>query len=251
MTDELTPEQEADVSRLLAEARHEGPIPADVAARLDAALGDLTRDDVLTVTSTERATVTDLDAARRRRSKAGRLLLAAAAVVVGGVAVGQSIGTGGADDMSADSSAAGESAEEPRSTGAGDDASTEDLGEAGGANQPPAPDELGDYLSGDLGSALSFTSSNFEQEARDSLTSPARVRREAALSDLDAVTPYAAKTLFTCPDGDYGEGARLPAFYDEQEAVLVLRRPVAGIQRADLLECGTATTLASVDLPAR
>ena len=48
----------------------------------------------------------------------------------------------------------------------------------------------------------------------------------------------------------YGEGATLPAYYDAEEAVLVLRRPQAGIQRVDLLTCGTAEELDSVDLPA-
>ena len=52
------------------------------------------------------------------------------------------------------------------------------------------------------------------------------------------------------PDGPYGEGATLPAYYDAEEAVLVLRRPQAGIQRVDLLTCGTAEELDSVDLPA-
>lgn len=254
MTDELTPEQEADIRRLLAEARHDEPIPADVVARLDAALGDLTRDDVITY---GRATVTDLDAARRRRRNAGRLLLAAAAVVVGGVAVGQSIGTGGSDDMDAGSATA-ESGDSPRSTAAdGDDAAggetgTEDFGEA---NEPPAPaeapDDLSAYLTDQLGSPLSFTSDNFAAEVQASLASPARVRREAAYAELDAVKQYAIEKLWTCPDGDYGDGAKLPAYYDEQEAVLVLRRPTAGIQRVDLLECGTAAVLQSVDLPAR
>ena len=41
---ELTPEQESEVRRLLAEARHDEPVPADVAARLDDVLADLTRE---------------------------------------------------------------------------------------------------------------------------------------------------------------------------------------------------------------
>ena len=38
---ELTPEQESEVRRLLAEARHDEPVPADVAARLETTLADL------------------------------------------------------------------------------------------------------------------------------------------------------------------------------------------------------------------
>ena len=47
---------------------------------------------------------------------------------------------------------------------------------------------------------------------------------------------------FVCAAGPYGEGATLPAYYDAEEAVLVLRRPRANIQRVDLLTCGTAIT---------
>ena len=42
---ELTPEQESEVRRLLAEARHDEPIPAEVADRLDRVLADLARDE--------------------------------------------------------------------------------------------------------------------------------------------------------------------------------------------------------------
>jgi hypothetical protein len=64
------------------------------------------------------------------------------------------------------------------------------------------------------------------------------------------VRAYAAKSGdFVCAAGAYGEGATLPAYYDAEEAVLVLRRPRAGIQRIDLLTCGTAVPLNSVELP--
>ncbi len=42
---ELTPEQESEVRRLLAEARHDVPIPTEVADRLDTVLAGLTRDE--------------------------------------------------------------------------------------------------------------------------------------------------------------------------------------------------------------
>ncbi len=115
MTDELTPEQEADISRLLAEARHDGPIPADVAARLDAVLGDLSSDD-LEVFENPTATVHELAGARRRRQKGARLLMAAAAVVVAGVAAGQVLGDtnlGSGSDDAATSADAGAEADQP------------------------------------------------------------------------------------------------------------------------------------------
>ena len=42
---ELTPEQESEVRRLLAEARHDEPIPVEVGDRLDRVLAGLTRDE--------------------------------------------------------------------------------------------------------------------------------------------------------------------------------------------------------------
>ena len=64
---ELTPEQESAVRRLLAEARHDEPIPADVAARLDRVLAGLTRDEP---GAPGVAPVIDLAARRRRRNAA-------------------------------------------------------------------------------------------------------------------------------------------------------------------------------------
>src|SRR4051812_5667095 len=107
---ELTPAQESDVRRLLADARHDDPIPDDVATRLDAVLAGLTRDEP---GSTGIAPVVDL-AARRRRRNAAALLAGAAAVIVAGFAVGQVIDVGGtADD-------AGSSAQVDSSRGSGD-----------------------------------------------------------------------------------------------------------------------------------
>lgn len=260
MTDELTPEQEADIRRLLAEARHDGPIPADVAARLDAVLGDLSADDLEVF---EVASVTDLAGVRHRRRKAGRLLLAAAAVVVGGVTMGQVIGnTTGADD-SADSPSSAEAGGLPEAPREGtSDQGTNDEGAAAGgdtysddAGEPEAPTAASSDLSDqrlleDLNAPLELDPEDFAAQVVTNL-GDAEVAREAATRrNFDGVSRYAAYSLFTCPDGDYGEGARLPAYYDEQEAVLVLRRPVGGVQRVDLLACGTAATLDSVDLPA-
>ncbi|MGZ4450983.1 MAG: hypothetical protein ACXVW4_14415, partial [Nocardioides sp.] len=68
------PAHEQEVRRLLAEARHDGPIPEDVAARLDDVLRDLARGDAAPL-----APVVPLSSHRRRR--AAGLLVAAAAVV--------------------------------------------------------------------------------------------------------------------------------------------------------------------------
>ena len=256
MTDELTPEQEADISRLLAEARHDGPIPADVAARLDAVLGDLSADDLEVF---ETATVTELAGVRHRRRNAGRLLLAAAAVVVGGVAVGQNLGSTGMDSDDSPSAAEGAAdADVPREANGGDtggstasgDAEDDQAGEAPVASEY-ANDAGTQQLLDQLNAPLSLTLENFDAEVQSNLAQAPSARRSAAYSDVNALQAYSAETLFTCPDADYGLGAKLPVYVDEQEAVLVLRRPDAGVQRVDLLECGTAAALASTELPAR
>ena len=81
MPDEITPEQDAAVRRLLGQVRHDEAIPDEVAARLDQTLAGLE--------PLHSSVVADLGAARRRRRNASRLLLAAAAVVVAGVGLGQ------------------------------------------------------------------------------------------------------------------------------------------------------------------
>jgi hypothetical protein len=253
VTDELTPEQETAVRRLLAEARHDGPVPADVAARLDAVLGDLSAEPAS-------SPVTDLAGARRRRQNAGRLLLAAAAVVVAGVGVGQLVGstTGADSDMS---SAGGEAA--PRDDSGGD---TADEGAAPGAveseqdgpgeegAQPPTATSSGATDRGlldQLNAPINLSSDSFALDVERNLRDATAARRSAAFSDLDGVLVYARDRGFVCRDANYGEGAKLPAYYDAEEAVLVLRRPSAGIQRVDLLACGTAAVVATTDLPAR
>jgi hypothetical protein len=92
---ELTPEQEAEVSRLLAEAAGPVPTPARVADRLDEALAGLVE---------QRARPPrDLVAPRSRR-RWPQALLAAAAVVVAGYGVGAAVTGGtGSDGAASDS----------------------------------------------------------------------------------------------------------------------------------------------------
>jgi hypothetical protein len=268
VTDELTSEQEAAVRRLLAEARHDAPVPADVAARLDEVLDGLVADegvDDLEVFESDTSqaggsgSVTQLAGVRRRRRNAGRLLLAAAAVVVGGVAVGQSVGDSGLSGGDAADQGTALS-EAPRDGG---DNADQDAGGGEGeatvpeAAEPVAPDEQATTTSGQaylldkLAAPLELSSDTFAADVRRELARTAAERRHAASSNFDGVTAYAqANPDFMCSTGAYGEGATLPAYYDAEEAVLVLRRPQAGLQRVDLLTCGTAVPLDSVELPA-
>ena len=257
MTDELTPEQEAAVRRLLSEARHDQPVPAEVAARLDEVLDGLVADegvDDLEVFESDRAgSVTDLAGARRRRRNAGRLILAAAAVVIGGVAIGQALGgtgldAGGDDAGSADSSLA----EAPREGTELAEPESQSRGRRWWRQRCPAPEpaeaDLLDQVRAPL-SAHARATSPPTSSASWAGPRPRGARRPNA--GFDGVVAYtAANSDFVCAAATYGEGATLPAYYDAEEAVLVLRRPRAGIQRVDLLTCGTAVPLNSVDLPA-
>jgi len=262
VTDELSPEQEAVVRRLLAQARHDGPVPPDVAARLDEALDRLVAeegvDDLQVFDDPSPAPVTTLAGVRQRRRTAGRLLLAAAAVVVGGVAVGQVVGNTSFDDDAG--GGADTAADAPRddvlaSDGAaeqGGDADGDAGGEAAEPENVPAPASgSAPMLLDRVRAPLSLTSDNFVADVQRELAQTSTERRKAANADYDGVVAYLTKNRdFVCATGSYGPGATLPAYYDGEEAVLVLRRPRAGTQRVEVLTCGTAVELNSVDLPA-
>ena len=187
MTDELTPEQEAAVRRLLSEARHDQPVPPEVAARLDEVLDGLVADegvdDLEVFGSDQPASVTDLAGARRRRRNAGRLILAAAAVVIGGVAIGQSLGSSGLD-AGGDDADSGDSAlaEAPRDGTelAEPESQAQDDG-AGGATAPEsAPEPAEADLLDQVQAPLSLTSGNFAADVQRELRTTATARRKAA-----------------------------------------------------------------------
>lgn len=93
MTDEeLTPEQDDGVRRLLADARHDEPMPHDVAARLDDVLAGLVADRAGDEDAPEPSHVVPL---RRRRWP--KVLVAAASVCAIGLGATQVIGSGGDD----------------------------------------------------------------------------------------------------------------------------------------------------------
>lgn len=237
---ELTREQESEVRRLLAGARHDEPVPAAVADRLDAVLAGLSRDEP---GAAGVAPVIDLAARRRRRNAAG-LLAGAAAVIVAGFGIGQVIDVGSSGDD------------------AGSSAASNTDREAGGASvdksQPPG------YTSG--GAAPSTSS---EGGATDSLAAPLRLRSDHLASDLRRQLPTvdlradpvrspdaeafsaAGCALPASPAQKYGLGALFPALFDDTPAVLAIRPASGDTQQADVLDCATAASLASVTLPAR
>src|SRR5215218_10752286 len=108
----LSPEDEAEVRRLLAEAGGPVATPPEVVASLDAALAGLVAERAGSAPDSKDSepvdhTVVHLDSRRRRWPK---VLLAAAAVVLGGYALGSTVlPLQGSDD--ADSATAGAAAD--------------------------------------------------------------------------------------------------------------------------------------------
>lgn len=252
MTDELTPAQDAAVRRLLGQARHDEPIPADVAARLDEALAELSSTQPGAGVSAN-AHVHDFAAARVRRRNAGRLLMAAAAVLVGGVALGQAIGGGSADQTAAESA---DSAIEPPRAGAEEDGASADLaapesqtdpgeslGDAGGAAGAEQSVPTDGSAFANLALPVFLTEAEFAETVTAVVAMPEVQAEARGLKDRDLASND------TCAEADYGPGLLLPATYDGEVAVLAIRMPVEGSRLVEVLSCGTAFVLDAVSVP--
>ena len=237
MTDE-TPEPDPrtdEVRRLLAEARHDEPMPADVAARMDRVLADLSTTSatpVVTDLSRERAvsgaTVTELPLHRRRR--AGALLAAAAAIVVGGVVFAQHLPHGG--------SAAQESA-----TAGGERFSASDSA-GDSAASPPSPSAAASSAAVPrlkpvlFGGRVVVRSNGFPEDA---LAGRTLLARETSRQLTPAKPP--------CPTSSAGQQV-VAALYRSAPAALVYHAPDGSTQVVDLVVCGSRRPIRSVTLPA-
>ena len=240
MTDspDLTPEQEA-VRRLLADARHEGPTPPQVVARLDDALAALVseRGDAPLIAGEDekpatRSPVIDLGARRRRMVGTG--LLAAAAVVVAGVALGQALpGIQRSDDDSASGGDMATSQERDFSDdgGAADSGAAEE-GPESMKSQAVTPD------------AASPTLSSTDTDLDDDLLD-LRATRTPRASRVGS-----AQALSRCDFRGIGQGRRLVAQVDGEVGVVVFRHPDGATQHADLYVCGSTVPVRTVTLPA-
>jgi hypothetical protein len=232
----LTDEQDQEVRRLLASARHDEPMPHDVVDRLDRVLDDLADEPA------RRAPVVDL-AARRRR--VASLLVAAAAVVVVGVGVGQLVGTNSGDDMGDSSVAGGASdteAESPESTLRQRD-SDSSADEAAPSDQ--AGNAAGDRV---LVKGRSFAVDP-DDLSRDLRKVQQYAERSAVVDSLNRAKGDAALAeLASCPTKGLGEGTYVSIRYGDQPAILVLRPPVGETQVADVYLCGSRDPVRSLTL---
>jgi hypothetical protein len=240
VTDE-TPETEA-VRRLLAEARHDEPMPADVAARMDRVLADLATTPVTApssapVASTEAdetesvdGVITHLPVQRRRR--AAGLLAAAAAIVVGGVVLAQNLPHGGSQAETAAGSAS-----EGQSFSAGD-------AQGGGTRSPDTP-AAAPSRSAPQGQQVQLRDGRVVVRSRSFPADAFAGRRLlAGQRSQQLVQPEAP-----CPSPS-GQDQLVPALFRRAPAVLVYHRPDGSTQVVDLLVCGTGRPIRSVTLPA-
>jgi hypothetical protein len=224
---DLTPSEE-QVRRLLADARHDEPVPDDVVDRLDRVLADLQGET--------RRTPEPIDlAARRRRRVARNLLVAAAAVVVIGVGVSRVDLSGqDADGGSADSGAASAPESAAREDNAGGD-DTQDL----------------ERLV--RGRPLVLSSEDFDRQVRRISPGPL-----ASLAEIPLDEGYSGNldkdlgdnaALAWCNDPAWGAGERIKVRYDGQRGVLVLRPPSGDSRTADLFLCGETLPTRSTTVP--
>lgn len=236
---DLTPTEE-QIRALLADARLDEPMPADVAARLDGVLADLGDD-------TAPASVAPLpDHAARRRRRLRNLVLAAAAVVVVGVGSTQIDLPGGDADSG---TAAHDQSEALRSESGGDAAAS-----------APAPAPL--VLHSDTferqvrrSALLQRRLTNLDLSAlREGSSPPAAPDSTGLAGSADTGAGAALESLSDgyasrCGAGDLGRGRKVPARYDGQPAVLVVRPAAAGERRVDLYLCGADEPTRSTTVP--
>ena len=218
------------VRRLLAEARHEAPVPDEVAARLDATLAGLVADR-------RRENVVDLEAARRRRRRWTTGLVAAAAVVVlgislpnltGGVSMDGDSEAGGAADTSTsqDESLSRELAEDPT-----DDPGADSGADSGGGSSEAAP-------SAPSASSPSEATAPFSTPVE---LDPGRFKQDAVAARDAVVSEQAELVGRPAVCGDVPDAAQqvVVVRYDDQDGYLVFEPEGGGDgrQRVTLYLC--------------
>jgi len=223
-----------DVRALLADLRVTAPVPADVAARLDATL------DSLKAERAAPATVVPL-----RRRLAPILAAAAVVVVVGGVGIGQLVHDDGAQhSVSADSAGSSE-------------ALTSAPSAATPSARAPQP-ATKDGAAAALASVPAFTSARFAEQVTgpelDALTgstdtaSAGGTDSPPALSSGDLVTPAEGRVPAAVASGCTGPalpGTRsVPILLDSRPAALVLHPATDGEQLVEAWSCDGSERLA-------
>lgn len=237
--DPLSPADEARVRALLAGVRETEPMPADVAARLDDALGGL---------AAERAALEPVPAdnvvplTRTRRHRVVAVLGAAAAVAVLGLGIGTFFQQSGSDDM--DDAGSADSALAERG---GDDAHGEAPAETGLNDNEARGSEDGletakDFIVGDRA---------FVVRSRHLARDLARIQH-TVLPEPDADYRRGlvhAPKGFACEIGRWGSGILVGVRYDGDPAYVAFSEPMGESQVVEVLQCRTGDLLRSTTLP--
>lgn len=252
----MTPEEQEAVRRALAATPPEGPMPAEVVARLEATIADLAavrHVEPGPTSGTETgaraepgtgAVVSDLEERRRRRWP--RVLVAAASVAVLAYGVGAVLPDLGPQAETAMDSAGGQAAEDGDAEVGGSTA-----GGAGPEAAEPPPDQAAPELMRG-GQVVLLREATLRRDVARHLS----VEPAAALADgkADRVTAQRyTRRDGTCvvPEvrgGDELHAARL----DGRRATLVVRAAEGGSRVAQVYWCGDGRTLlAETEVPAR
>ena len=247
MTDEqephdLSPDEQEEVRRLLADAGGPVPTPPDVVARLDATLSRLVAErgapgtEQATEQATGHATLTPLAVRRRRWPK---VLLAAAAVVVGGYGVGAAV-SGSMAGGESDSGGSGAGSADSATAGGG---ASSDEGAVPRASGKPVRISSADFDSG-VARALGV---------RGAADLPSAPQKDAAKSRNGADELHALRGEFRrcVPPAAPKHDRVFPVRYDGKPATLVVGPERSGRVRAQVFGCRGTTLLrdSTVDLP--
>lgn len=231
---ELTPQEEREIIRLLAEAGGPVAAPPEVVARLD---------DVLAGLVTARATpevdeVDEVAEARERRRRWPKVLLAAAAVVVGGYGLGAvgSLGPfGGSVEDRAVSGSAGSAGSE-RPTESEERSPAESLQER--SRPPGLAEKNGTESSSGSAAPRGYTGALVRLQSERLETGVRRVLLRAEATDT-SLSPFASAGGGRCgpPAGVSSDDSWFRVHLDGQRAVLVTEPRNAGVVDATVYSC--------------
>ena len=224
--EELTPDETEAVRRLLAEARHDEPLPADLAARLDEVLAGLVagREE-----AEEPAPATVVPLRRRRWPQ---VLVAAAAVTVLGYATATAVLNNG---TSGDAGSTGETTS---------DNSAEDFGGGAepdveaGAPQPSAP------TSGPLRGALREIDVRRLERLHEA-TLPQQLAQ--LLSTRTYATDSTTISAACGPIYEVEDATRYVALYRSHVALVLAFPTRDGVRRVDVYDCESAAPRRAVE----
>ena len=223
---------------MLSDARHDGPVPPEVAARLDEVLAGL-HADARSGDTDSPAPVTDDDAAaeperpatvvplRRRPARLSRYVLAAAAVLAIGYGTTQVIGntvrSGGESDSAGSSSDAGADTKAERGASSGDAPSA--------AEDAPPPTAAAPLEELGIKGLVPLEPGSLDQD----------LYALGSTAEQDATALRSARRLSgACGPRTPVAGSRtLAAAYDGRPTLVVYLPPEGGSQRVDLYLCDT------------